>query len=43
MKAQTFADVTAIASFLRKQLVEKRYVLLYAHNGTGKTRLHALD
>ena len=39
MKAQTFADVTAIASFLRKQLVEKRYVLLYAHNGTGKTRL----
>lgn len=32
----TFSEV---ASFLREQLKSKRYILLYAHNGTGKTRL----
>lgn len=39
MPAQTFESLSEIASFLREQLKEKRYVLLYAHNGTGKTRL----
>ena len=39
MKAQTFTNLPEIATFLREQLATKRYVLLYAHNGTGKTRL----
>ncbi len=39
MPAQTFESLSEIASFLRSQLESKRYILLYAHNGTGKTRL----
>ena len=35
----TFADLPALASQLRQTLGEKKYVLLYAYNGTGKTRL----
>ena len=36
---RTFGSLPEIARFLREQLKDKRYVLLYAHNGTGKTRL----
>ncbi len=35
----TFADLNAVATHLREKLVEKKYILLFAHNGTGKTRL----
>lgn len=34
-----FADLNAVAGHLRDELVTKKYVLLYAYNGTGKTRL----
>lgn len=36
---RNFDSLPAVARFLRAQLEDKRYVLLYAHNGTGKTRL----
>ncbi len=36
---QTFADLPELAAHLRQELQDKRYVLLYAYNGTGKTRL----
>ena len=39
MKAQTFETLPEISSFLRSELASRRYILLYAHNGTGKTRL----
>lgn len=32
-------DLTAVAEYFREILSSKKYVLLYAHNGTGKTRL----
>ncbi|PJK14124.1 anticodon nuclease [Lysobacteraceae bacterium NML07-0707] len=35
----TFANLEALAAHLRTELEEKRFVLLYAYNGTGKTRL----
>ena len=35
----SFADLTALATHLRDELGRKRFILLYAHNGTGKTRL----
>lgn len=35
----TFADLPALAAHLRGALEEKKFVLLYAYNGTGKTRL----
>lgn len=35
----TFADLNAVATHLREKLAEKKYVLLFAYNGTGKTRL----
>jgi hypothetical protein len=35
----TFADLPALAAHLRSALEEKKFVLLYAYNGTGKTRL----
>jgi len=35
----TFADLKEVASYLRDKLDEKKYVLLFAYNGTGKTRL----
>jgi wobble nucleotide-excising tRNase len=39
MSASSFADLTALAKHLREKLESKRFVLLYAYNGTGKTRL----
>lgn len=36
---ETFADLPALATRLRQVLEEKKTVLLYAYNGTGKTRL----
>jgi len=36
---QTFADLPSLAAHLRQELENKKYVLLYAYNGTGKTRL----
>ena len=40
MKAgPTFPDLPKLAAHLRQDLQEKKYVLLYAYNGTGKTRL----
>ena len=34
-----FNDLPALAQHLRDRLEEKKFVLLYAYNGTGKTRL----
>lgn len=36
---QTFADLPALAAHLRSELENKKTILLYAYNGTGKTRL----
>lgn len=36
---QTFADLPTLATHLRKQLEIKQTIILYAYNGTGKTRL----
>ena len=32
-----FADLVALAEHLRQELQTKKFVLLYAYNGTGKT------
>ena len=37
--AQSFADLPALATHLRSELENKKTILLYAYNGTGKTRL----
>ena len=34
-----FTGLNALAAHLRQELEEKKFVLLYAYNGTGKTRL----
>ena len=34
-----FADLSALATHLREELENKKFILLYAYNGTGKTRL----
>lgn len=34
-----FDDLQSLASYLRERLNEKKYILLFAYNGTGKTRL----
>ena len=43
MNSTTFVDLTALAGYLRQELQKeqdaKKFILLYAHNGTGKTRL----
>lgn len=40
MNPQPFATLPEVATFLREQFATaKRFVLLYGHNGTGKTRL----
>lgn len=39
MRASTFADLNELVEHLRKDLERKRLILLYGHNGTGKTRL----
>lgn len=36
---QPFADLPALAAHLRDELENKKTLLLYAYNGTGKTRL----
>ncbi|QTP34022.1 AAA family ATPase [Burkholderia glumae] len=36
---QSFADLSALAIHLRQELENKKTILLYAYNGTGKTRL----
>jgi len=36
---QPFADLPALATHLRGELENKKAILLYAYNGTGKTRL----
>lgn len=36
---QPFADLPALAAHLRQELENKKTILLYAYNGTGKTRL----
>ena len=36
---QPFADLAALGSHLRQELENKKTILLYAYNGTGKTRL----
>ena len=37
--ATTFKDLNALAANLRQELENKKFILLYAYNGTGKTRL----
>lgn len=37
--SQTFADLAVLADHLRQELENKKTILLYAYNGTGKTRL----
>ena len=39
MALTTFANLPALAQHLRTELDQKKFVLLYAYNGTGKTRL----
>ena len=39
MSADPFADLNALAVHLRAELENKKFILLYAYNGTGKTRL----
>lgn len=39
MPATTFAALPGLAQHLRTELDQKRFILLYAYNGTGKTRL----
>jgi hypothetical protein len=39
MSAPQFADLNALATHLRDELQNKKFILLYAYNGTGKTRL----
>ncbi|WP_065755173.1 AAA family ATPase [Bradyrhizobium paxllaeri] len=37
--ATTFTNLNALAAQLRQELENKKFILLYAYNGTGKTRL----
>lgn len=39
MPVATFGDLPALAQHLRSELEQRKCVLLYAYNGTGKTRL----
>lgn len=39
MSAPPFANLDALAAHLRSELKDKKYILLYGYNGTGKTRL----
>ncbi len=38
-KLATFQNLDQVATHLREKLEEKKYILLFAYNGTGKTRL----
>jgi len=40
--ATTFSDLNALAAHLRQELDNKKFILLYAYNGTGKTRLSTI-
>jgi hypothetical protein len=35
----TFDDLNEVAVYMREKLTKKKYILLFAYNGTGKTRL----
>ena len=37
--SKKFADLDELATYMRQELTNKKYLLLYAYNGTGKTRL----
>jgi len=37
--ASTFTSLNVLATHLRQELENKKFILLYAYNGTGKTRL----
>jgi hypothetical protein len=39
MSDASFGDLKPLAAHLREELTTRRFVLLYAYNGTGKTRL----
>lgn len=39
MSGTAFANLDALAAHLRSELGGKKFILLYAYNGTGKTRL----
>lgn len=39
MSATPYADLSGMADDFRQQLTNKKFILLYAYNGTGKTRL----
>ena len=39
MSAPSFADLNALAAQFRTELETKKFILLFAYNGTGKTRL----
>jgi hypothetical protein len=39
MSATVFPDLNVLAAHLRTELATKKFILLYAYNGTGKTRL----
>ena len=39
MSATPFTDLDALATHFRAELANKKFILLYAYNGTGKTRL----
>ena len=39
MRETAFTDLAALAAHLRGELGNKKFILLYAYNGTGKTRL----
>lgn len=39
MNETSFTDLSALAAELRQKLKQKKYILLFAYNGTGKTRL----
>ena len=39
MSGTPFVDLNGLATHLRSELENKKFILLYAYNGTGKTRL----
>lgn len=39
MSATPFSDLTSLATHFRDELENKKFILLYGYNGTGKTRL----
>lgn len=39
MNETSYTDLNALATELRQKLEQKKYILLFAYNGTGKTRL----